>query len=190
MKRAVLVEYDQASPTVQAIYDEIMQVTGKPDVPNIMKALGNNENTLRAVWTMFRKTVIEGELPNLLKELILFRISIHAGNEYCRSLHAHAACTLDPTLSYRDLRAMAEGESLKGLPASFQAAIELVSRMALEPQSVADKQFAYEEELRDEGFSEAEIDELVAQAYFGVMMNTLTAAYDIPWEGPPMTEDD
>ena len=84
---------------------------------------------------------------------------------------------------------MAEGQSLAGLPASFQAAINIVPRMALEPQSVADDQFAYEEQLRDEGFSEAEIDELVAQAYFGVMMNTLTAAYDIPWEGPPLPED-
>lgn len=189
MKRAVLIQYDQASPDVRAIYDEIMEATGQPDVPNIMKALGNNEKTLRAVWTMFRNTVVEGELPNLLKELILFRISIHAGNEYCRSLHAHAACTLDPTLSYKDLRAMAEGESLAGLPASFQAAINIVPRMALEPHSVADDRFRYEEDLRDEGFSEAEIDELVAQAYFGVMMNTLTAAYDVPWEGPPMGED-
>lgn len=189
MKRAVLVQYDQASPGVKAIYDEIMIATGKPDVPNIMKALGHNENTLRAVWGMFRNTVMEGEIPSLLKELILFRISIGAGNEYCRSLHAHAACTLDPTLTYQDLRAMAEGASLKNLPASFQAAIDLVPRMALDPATVADGHFAYEEQLRDEGFSEAEIDELVAQAYFGVMMNTLTAAYDVPWEGPPMGDD-
>jgi alkylhydroperoxidase family enzyme len=189
MKRAVLVQYDQASPGVRAIYDEIMEATGKPDVLNILKALGNNEKTLRAVWTMMRNTVLEGEIPSLLKELILFRISIHGGNEYCQSLHAHAACTLDPTLSYKDLRAMAEGASLKELPASFQAAIDLVPRMALEPHSVADTQFAYEERLREEGFSEAEIDELVAQGYFGVMMNTLTAAYDVPWEGPPVVED-
>lgn len=189
MKRAVLVDYDQASPAVQAVYDEIMAATGKPDVPNIMKALGNNEHTLRAVWTMYHNTVIQGELPNLLKELILFRISIHAGNEYCKALHAHAACTLDPTLSYQDLRAMAEGESLKTLPASFQAAIELVAKMALEPHAVEEEQFVYEELLRDEGFSESEIDELVAQAYFAVMMNTLTSAYDIPWEGPPLPEN-
>jgi alkylhydroperoxidase family enzyme len=189
MKRAVLVEYDQASPGVRAVYDEIMAATGKPDVPNIMKALGKNENALRSVWTMFRNTVIEGEVPNLLKELILFRISIHAGNQYCRAMHAHAACTLDPTLSYKDLREMAEGKSLATLPASFQAAIEIVSRMALDPHSVADDQFTYEEQLRDEGFSEPEIDELVAQAYFGVMMNTLTAAYDVQWEGPPFPDD-
>lgn len=189
MKRTVLVQYDQASPAVRAVYDEIMEKTGKPDVPNIMKALGENENMLRSVWTMFRNTVIEGEIPNLLKELILFRISIHAGNEYCRALHAHAACTLDPTLTYKDLREMAEGKSLETLPASFRTAIEIVARMALEPGTVADEQFAYEDQLRDEGFSEPEIDELVAQAYFGVMMNTLTAAYDVPWEGPPLPDD-
>lgn len=189
MKRAVLVQYDAASPEVRAVYDEIMEVTGKPDVPNIMKALGNNPRALRSVWTMFHNTVLTGEIPGLLKELILFRISIHVGNEYCRSLHAHAACTLDPTLSYRDLRAMSEGQSLERLPASFQAAIDIVSRMALDPNSVADTKFEYEEALRDEGFSEAEIDELVAQAYFGVMMNTLTAAYDVPWEGPPIPDD-
>jgi alkylhydroperoxidase family enzyme len=190
MKRAVLVQYDQASADVRAIYDEIMAATGKPDVPNIMKALGNNPHALRSVWTMFRNTVIEGEVPSLLKELILFRISIHAGNQYCRALHAHAACTLDPTLSYKDLRDMAEGKSLDALPASFQAAIEIVSRMALDPNSVADDRFTYEEQLREEGFSESEIDELVAQAYFGVMMNTLTAAYDVPWEGPPLPDDE
>jgi alkylhydroperoxidase family enzyme len=190
MKRAVLVEYEEASPEVRAIYDDIMATTGKPDVPNIMKALGNNPRMLQAVWTMFRNTVIQGEIPQLLKELILFRISIHAGNEYCRSLHAHSACTLDPTLSYRDLREMAEGKSLKTLPASFQTAIELVSKMALDPHSVEADRASYEEELRDEGFSEAEIDELVAQAYFGVMMNTVTAAYDVPWEGPPMSDDE
>ncbi len=188
MKRAVLVQYDDASPGVRAIYDEIMEVTGKPDVPNIMKALGTNEVSLRGVWEMFRNTVIEGEVPSLLKELILFRVSIHAGNEYCKALHAHAACTLDPTLSYKDLRAMAEGESLETLPASFQTAIDLVSRMALDPAAVAQEQFDYEERLRDEGFSEPEIDELVAQGYFGIMMNTLTAAYDIPWEGPPVED--
>jgi alkylhydroperoxidase family enzyme len=184
----MLVEYDQASPAVRAIYDEFMEATGKPEVLNMLKALGNNERTLRAVWSMLRNTVLEGEIPELLKQLILFRISIHAGNEYCEALHAHRACTLDPTLTYQDLRAMAEGESLPTLPASYQAAIEIVSRMALEPDSVADARFAYEAELRDEGFSESEIDELIAQAYFAAMMNTIIAAYDIPVEDQPPQE--
>jgi len=184
----MLVEYDQATPTVQAIYDEVLEATGRPDVLNMLKVLGHNERALRAVWTMLRNTVLEGEVPELLKQLILFRISIHARNEYCQALHAYRACTLDPTLTYNDLRAMAEGDSLPTLPRSYQAAIEIVSRMALEPGSVADDRFAYEDQLREEGFSESEIDELIAQAYFAVMMNTFTAAYDIPPEQAPSPE--
>ena len=49
---------------------------------------------------------------------------------------------------------------------------------------MADADFDFEEQLRDEGFSESEIDELLAQGYFGVMMNMLTDAYDIPPEQP------
>ncbi len=79
MKRVTLVEYDAAAPEVQAIYDEIMETMGSPDVLNVFKALGNNENVLRAVWSMLKNTLVAGEIPSLLKELILFRISIKPG---------------------------------------------------------------------------------------------------------------
>jgi alkylhydroperoxidase family enzyme len=184
MKRETLVEYDEATPEIRAIYDEIMETTGSPVVPNVFKALGNNEKVLRAVWSMFKHTHGSGEIPALLKELILFRISVNAGNRYCEALHGHAACTLDPTLTYDDLMALSEGESLSKLPASYQVAIEVVSQIALNPKSVAEEGFDYEERLRDEGFSELEIDELVAEGYFGVMMNLLTDAYEVPRELP------
>ena len=46
MKRQVNVRYADAPPKVQAIYDEIKNVLGAPDIPNVFKALGTNENTL------------------------------------------------------------------------------------------------------------------------------------------------
>ncbi len=38
--------------------------------------------------------------------------------------------------------------------------------------------------LGPEGFSESEIDELLAVGFFSVMMNMLTDTYDVPWESP------
>ena len=184
MKRTTLISYDQATPGVQAIYDEIMETMGEPVVLNIFKALGNNETVLRAVWSMLRGTLIEGQIPLLLKQLILFRISVNTGNRYCEALHAHTACNLDPTFTYDDLLALSEGKELEKLPASFRVAIEVVSKAALDPKSIASEDFDFEEQLRDEGFSEEEIDELMAQAYFGVMMNLVTDAYDVPLESP------
>lgn len=189
MKRATLVAYDAATPGVQAIYDDTMETLGTPKVLNVFMALGNNENILRGVWSMLRDTLATGDVPALLKQLILFRISIVAGNQFCTSLHAHAACNLDPSLTYDDLMSLAEGKASDKLPASFQVALDVVSRTALDPKSVAEEDFDFEEELRDAGFSEAEIDELLAQGYFGVMMNMMTHVYEVPWEEPFPPDD-
>jgi alkylhydroperoxidase family enzyme len=184
MKRNSRVEYDDASPEVRAIYDEILETMGTPSVLNFLQALGHNPNVLRAVWSMLRYTILEGEIPALLKQLILFKISINAGNQYCTSLHGHAALNLDPTLTYGDLVALSEERCKAKMPASFPIAIDIVARAALEPKNVEAEDFDFEEQLRDEGFSESEIDELLAQGYFGVMMNMLTDTFDIPWEQP------
>jgi len=184
MKRSTQVEYAEASPDVQAVYDEIMDTMGSPAVLNFLKALGHNPHALRAVWSVLRETVIEGEIPLLLKQLILFKISITIGNEYCTSLHGHAALNLDPTLTYDDLVALSGGACTANLPPSFPAAIDIVTRASLDPKSVEDADWDFEEQLRDEGFSESEIDELLAVGFFSVMMNMLTDTYDVPWESP------
>ena len=184
MKRTTLVEYDEASPQTKRIYDEIMETLGVPGVLNVFKALGNNPNALQGVWNMLRYTLVEGEIPSLLKELILFRVSIAVGNEYCTSLHAHNACNLDSKLSFDDLMSLSRGEAIEKLPAAFQVAIEVVSRAALDSKSVADADFELEDELRDVGFSESEIDELLSIGYFSVMMNSLVDSYALTPEAP------
>ena len=184
MKRNAVVEYDGASPAVQSVYEEIMDTMGTPEPLNVLKSLGNNPIILRGVWSMVRSTLIEGEIPELLKQLILFKISVITGNEYCTSLHAHAALNLDPTLTYADLKTLVDGECSANLPPSFPVAIDVVTRAAIEPKSVADEKWDFEEQLRDEGFSESEIDELLAVGYFSVMMNMVCDAYEVPWEAP------
>lgn len=184
MKRETLVEYDAADPGVQAVYDEFMQITGSQKPLNLLMALGNNEKALRAVWSMLKYILLQGEIPALLKELILFRISIKAGNQYCTSLHAHAACSIEPSLSYEDLLALSEGQASAKLPTSFQVALDTISKAALEPKSIADEKFDLEGQLLDAGFSDEEIDELLALGFMSVMLNQLTDAYDIPWEEP------
>ena len=184
MKRKIQVEYEDASPEVRAIYDEIRDTMGSPTVLKFLKALGHNPHALRAVWSMLKETVIEGEIPALLKQLILFKVSIVAGNEYCTALHGHAALNLDPTLTYDDLTALSGGACSANLPPSYPVAIEIISRAALESKSVEEPEWDFEDQLRDEGFSESEIDELLAVGFFSVMMNMLTDTYDVPWESP------
>ena len=190
MKRQTIVEYAEASPETRNIYDEIRRVMRVPDVPNFLKALGTNENVLRATWAKLRYTVLTGDVPALLKQLILFNISFRSGNKYCTALHGHAALSLDETLTCEDLMNMTRGESIEQLPRSYQVAIETVTRAALEPSSLAAEDLDFERRLRDEGYVDREIDELLAQADFAVMMNTITSIFDIPPERPfPLVED-
>jgi alkylhydroperoxidase family enzyme len=184
MKRNTLVEYEDALPEARRVYDEIMDTLGSPSILNFLKALGHNPHVLRAVWSMLKETVLEGEIPALLKQLILFKISINAGNKYCTSLHGHAALNLDPTLTYDDLVALSGGMCSAHLPPSFPVAIDIISRASLDPKSVEDSDWHFEDQLRDEGFSESEIDELLAVGVFSVMMNMITDTYDVPWEDP------
>ena len=184
MKRTTLVEYEDASPEVQAIYDEIMDTMGAPSVLNFLKALGNNAHVLRGVWGMLKEVVVEGDIPALLKQLILFKISITVGNEYCTALHGHAALNLDPTLTYEDLVSLSGGSCSANLPPSFPAAIEIVFRASVDSKSCDTSDYDFEEQLRDEGFSESEIDELLAVGFFSVLMNMMTDTYDVPWESP------
>ena len=184
MKRTTRVEYEDTLPEVRAVYDEIMDTMGTTSVLNFLQALGHNRHALRGVWSMLKETVIEGEIPALLKQLILFKVSTVAGNMYCTKLHGHAALNLDPTLTYDDLVALSGGECGANLPPSYSVAIDVVSRTALDPKSVEDPEWDFEELLRDEGFSESEIDELLAVGFFSIMMNLLTDTYDVPWESP------
>ncbi len=190
MKRHVLISYADATPGVKAIYDEGMAVMGLTEVPNWMMSMGTNEYVLKANWEKFKHVVLTGSVPMLLKQLILFVISINTGNRYCTAAHGHAALSLDKTLTYQDLLSLAEGRAYGTLPKSFQVAIEVVTRAALHPKDVAGELFNFEDRLRDEGFTEQEVDELMAQADFGVMMNTITAILDIPvdQEFPPNTD--
>jgi alkylhydroperoxidase family enzyme len=183
MKRQTVVEYKDASPEIQAIYDEVMEVTGSPDVFNFLKAFGNNEKVLRAFWSMLRYTLLEGDVPALLKQLILFRVSVEYGNTYCASLHGRTVLRMDPTITYNELIAMSEGGDMD-IPASYGVAIELVTQMALRPKTVEDEDLDFEEQLRDEGFSEQEIDELISVAGFGVLLNTMTDIVHVPTEEP------
>ncbi len=179
MKRKVMVAYDDASPAVRAVYDEGMSVMGLSAVPNWMKALGTNEHVLRATWEKFRHVVLMGKVPLLLKQLILFVISVQEDNVYCTAAHGHAALSLDPSLSCEDLYSLARGEAYASLPQTYQVAIQVVTRAALDPTGLSEP-VDFEQRLRTVGFSESDIDELFAQADFGVMMNAITRIWEIP----------
>ncbi len=91
MPTAAMVEYDQATPDVRAIYDEIMAVKSIDFVPNFWKTLASHPPLLVDVWCSLRDTMAPGRLDALTKEMIALAVSATNGCEYCTYSHTAAA---------------------------------------------------------------------------------------------------
>jgi AhpD family alkylhydroperoxidase len=91
MSLARLHEYDQASPEVRAVYDDIMQTRGTDWVNNFWKALANDPATLKRIWENVKQVMASGALDPLVKEMVYVAVSATNGCEYCTYSHTAAA---------------------------------------------------------------------------------------------------
>jgi AhpD family alkylhydroperoxidase len=86
-----LIEYDEASPEVRAVYDEIMRVRKVDSVNNFWKALANDPATMKRTWASLQEIMGPGELDPMVKELIYIAVSVTNGCQYCIASHTAAA---------------------------------------------------------------------------------------------------
>lgn len=170
MNRFNLVSYEDASPEVRAIYDETMQDMGIPFVLNWFKCQGSNATLLRGNWEKLRATMLRGNIPFLLKQLIIHNISSLKGCEYCTHAHGVMANSLAPTLISDSEIRITENLDSDLIPNSYRVAINIVTRCALNPGLTTDDDFA---ELEEEGYTPEEIQELMALADLTNMVNTI-----------------
>ena len=86
-----LIEYQDASPEVRTIYDDIM-LTRKTDwINNFWKALANDPAALKRTWEDIKQIMAPGTLDALTKELIYVAVSVTNQCGYCIASHTAAA---------------------------------------------------------------------------------------------------
>lgn len=89
MATVALIQYEEASPAVRAVYDDIKAARKIPDVNNFWKALANHPALLKETWERLRDTMAPGALDAATKEMIYLAVSISNACEYC--IHTHTA---------------------------------------------------------------------------------------------------
>ena len=171
MKRYSLTEYEQADAEVRKIYDEFYRITGALRLPNWLKSLGDSSNQARGYWEKVKNCLIQGELPAILKELIVFIVSVRNGTPYCTACHAHAAISLDSSLRYEDLILLGANIDAIEMPTASKAALKFASKMAEDPAAMTDADF---ESLRAAGFTKSQVKEILGVIDVAVMFNTYT----------------
>ena len=87
-----LIEYEEASEEVRAVYDDI-RATRKTDyINNFWKAIANHPPTLQRTWQGVKEVMTTpGELDLLTRELIYIAVSVTNGCQYCIASHTAAA---------------------------------------------------------------------------------------------------
>jgi AhpD family alkylhydroperoxidase len=86
-----LIEYDEASAEIRAVYDDIMTTRRTDWINNFWKALANDPPTLRRTWESIKEVMAPGALDPLTKELIYLAVSASNGCTYCIASHGAAA---------------------------------------------------------------------------------------------------
>ena len=69
MATVPLIQYDQASAEVRAVFDDIKRVRKVDDVNNFWKALANHPVTLKRTWESISEVMAPGTLDPLVKDL-------------------------------------------------------------------------------------------------------------------------
>ena len=175
-ERFKLVSYEEATPTVQALYDETMQTLQLPFVLNWFKCQGNNATLLHGNWAKLRSTLIEGKVPNILKQLIIYNVSQERGCDYCAKAHGIFADSMSSLLSAEKDFKVTNNLDSAVLPDSYKTAIRIVTKAAIHTNKLTDEDF---EKLAEDGFTEEEIQELMAQADLVNMLNTIATVSGI-----------
>ena len=85
------IEYENASPEVRAVYDDIMATRKTDHVTNFWKAIAHDPANLKRTWQATKEIMADGALSSLTKELIYIAISASNLCEYCIAAHTFAA---------------------------------------------------------------------------------------------------
>ena len=86
-----LIEYQDASPDVRAVYDDIMATRKTDWINNFWKALAHDPVALRRTWQSIKEIMAPGALDALTKEMMYVAVSVSNQCGYCIASHTAAA---------------------------------------------------------------------------------------------------
>src|ERR1700716_2690405 len=87
------IEYNDASPEVRAVYDDIMATRKTDWVNNFWKVLAHDPASLRRIWTNIKEVMGPGTIDPLVKEMLYVAISASNGCRYFIASHSEAERT-------------------------------------------------------------------------------------------------
>ena len=131
MATVPLIEYEDASPEVRAVYDDIREVRQTDFINNFWKGLANNPAQLKRTWEQIKAVMAPGALDPLTKEMLYVAVSVANACEYC--IHSHTAAAKAKGMTEAQhaelLAVIGMANSTNGLVSTLQVSVDDVFRV-------------------------------------------------------------
>jgi len=173
MSRITMVTDETATPEQKELFDAINGQLGM--VPNFLKIFANSPAALKAFLGLYA-IAGEGSLNSLTKERIALALAEQNACEYCVS--AHTAMGRQAGLSSAEIEANRMGTSED---ANGAAAVKFAKSLAENSGEVTTSELL---EVRDAGFNEAEIVEIITHVGMNILTNILGKASRVEIDFP------
>jgi len=164
---------ESVSGSHKALFDQIDSTFGV--IPNLFKAIGNSEAALESMWTSFG-ALGKGELDAKLGEQIAVLVADINRCEYC--LAAHTALGQKAGASVAE---MADAQAGKSDDDKTQAALDFSAKVVRERAGVSAADI---NALKQAGFSDANVAEIIAHIALNIFTNYTNVALDVPVDFP------
>jgi uncharacterized peroxidase-related enzyme len=170
--RIPLLERDQVSPEIAAVYDALLKQRGV--VPNMFKTLAHTPALAMGIAGFLKSLLSDSALPGWYKELVATRLSVLQNSQYAISAHALSA----KQKGARDEQISAAKADFESGPftAKEKLGFRCAERLHRSPQEVDDAFFGDLKRV----YSDPEIIELVATAAAFELFPRLVDGLGIP----------
>lgn len=172
MSQVPIIEYDTIdNDDVRVIYDQIKAELGFGMVPNLFKSMATRPDFLAVNWMQFRTTILQGNLPRTLKEMIGVAISQANNSQYALQVHLHGLSALG--MSEDVLQTLVSDFESCPLPLREKAVIRFGLLAGTQPLNLMPAHYTG---LREQGIDDDEIFEILATANLFAGVNQYTDA--------------
>ncbi len=175
MARIELIDPEKAEGRVKEVFDRVKSYYHM--VPGLQKALCYLPETTNALWDLSLATASEGSIREELKR-VFFAVTAHEVEcEYCTA--AHMIALLGQKWTQEECTEVILGKHSPRLSEKENAAVDFARAVAQRPAGITQEQV---DALREIGWTDAEIVEIVAAVALMKYTTTVASALDVPLE--------
>ena len=166
-----IVDDAQVTPALDEVFDKIQKALNAPFTPNFFKVWAVSPTSLEGIWPAMRHILTGGKVERKLKEMIFVAISSLKECHYCEA--AHQAFCLSIGVTPEQIDALIKSYTCETEDPKEKIAIDYAVKLAKDSTTSSQADF---DRLKQAGYSDEEVMEIIAMSGMAVFYNHLANA--------------